>query len=183
MKKNREKDYYFEKLDSMNNQLFIVCPFSNMENYLKKKYGNDSYFLTTSIGILLDEDFEYASAIKQFVSREKIKTIYFVNDTSCRFINGIIQRKKLYGLKSEKLIEELYIDNYISCFKDQSIINQKYKLAEINVKNQINTILDSSLLGSYISEYEIEVKGLITSKELRKYNEIQIETKNIIYEF
>lgn len=157
----------------MNNQLFIVCPFSCMENFIKKKYGNDIYFLTSSVAILQDEDLEYVSEVKEFISREKIKTIYFVNDTSCRFINGIVHKNKLYGLKSEKLIEELYIDNYISCFKDQPLLNQKYMLAELNVNNQINRILNFTLLGDYITEFNIKVKGLITSKNAHKLLEIQ----------
>jgi hypothetical protein len=100
MKKDEGKDYCFQKLDNMSNQLFIVCPFSNLENYLNVEYANESYFLTSSIGILLNEDFEYASELKQFIYRENIKTIYFVNDTSCRFINGIIQKNTLYGSMS-----------------------------------------------------------------------------------
>ena len=159
----------------MANQLFIVCPFSSMETFLQNKYGNDIFFLTCSGAVLQFQDFDFILEVIDFIVREKIQTIYIANDTSCRFMKGIIMKKKLYGLTSENVMEELYIDSYFSDFKDQPIFKQKYKLAELNIKNQINEILDSSLLGSYISEYDIEIKGLITSKENKLYKEILIE--------
>jgi carbonic anhydrase len=145
-----------------------------METYLQHKYGTDIFFLTFSGAVFQFQDLEYILEVRDFILREKIQTIYIVNDTSCRFINGIIERNKLAGLPSEKVIEELYIDNYLSYFKDQPLFKQKYRLAELNVKNQINEMLNSTFPGSYFSEFDLEVKGLITSKEMKFYEEIQI---------
>lgn len=165
----------------MDNQLFVVCPFSCMEPFLQKKYGTNSFFMTYSGAVLQYHDLDYLLEVKDFIFREKIKTIFIVNDTSCRFINGIIKQKKKLGFESEKTFEELYIDNYFSDFKEQTIDHQLFKLSELNIRNQINGLVNSTLLGSPISELDIKVKGLITSKENNFYKEINTE-KNTIYE-
>ena len=166
----------------MENQLFIVFPFSCMETYLQNKYGNNIFFLTFSGAVLQFQEFEYILEVRDFIEREKIKKIYIVNDTSCKFINGIIKKDKIFKLQAQRVIEELYIDNYFSDFKDQSLNHQQFKLAELNIKNQINGILNSTLLGKYISEFDIEVKSIITSKEKKLYKLIQIETNNRFHE-
>lgn len=165
----------------MDNQLFVVCPFSHLEPFLQNKYGENSFFLTYSGAVLQYQDLDSLLEVKDFIFREKIKTIFIVNDTSCRFINGIIKQKKKLGFESEKRIEELYIDNYFSDFKEQTIDHQLFKLSELNIKNQINGLVNSTLLGSHISDLDIKVKGLITSKENKFYKEINTE-KNTIYE-
>lgn len=167
----------------MNNKLFLICPFSCMEKLLQSKYGNDIYFLTCSGAVLQYEELEYISEVKRFILREQIKTIYIVNDTSCRFINGIIKKNKLYGLKSEKIIEELYVEHYLSDFKNQSLLVQQNKLAELNIKNQANELMNSTLLGSTIFAFDIDIKGLITTKEKELFKEVQIKNNSYkIYE-
>jgi len=156
----------------MDNKLFIICPFSGMESYLQNIYGNNIFFLTYSGAILQQEDFDYMLEVKYLMYRESIKKIYIVNDTSCRFLNGIIKEEKIFGLPSEKIIEELYIENYFSDFKDQPLFNKQKKLAELNIKNQVDEIMNSSIFKSYIDEFSIEIKGLITSKEKRLFKEI-----------
>jgi carbonic anhydrase len=165
----------------MDNQLFVVCPFSRLEPFLQNKYGKNSFFLTYSGAVLQYQDVDYLLDVKDFIFREKIKTIFIVNDTSCRFLNGIVKQKKKLGFESEKIIEELYIDNYFSDFKEQTIDDQLFKLSELNIRNQINGIVNSTLLGSHIADLDIKVKGLITSKENKFYKEINTE-KNTIYE-
>lgn len=165
------------------NKLFIVCPFSRMESFLRHKYGEDAYFLTFTGAVIQYDEPEYLLDIKNLIQREKIRTIYVVNDTSCRFINGIINKNKLFGLYAEEVIEDLYIEHYRTEFKGQSVPNQQSKLAELNIKNQLDELLNSYLLGPYLSKHAIEVKGLVTSKEKRLYKEISIQyAENNVYE-
>ncbi len=130
------------------------------------------------MGILQKTDLEYISEVKHFIKRERIEAIYFVNDTSCRFINAIINKNELFGLPAEREIEELYVEHYYSDFEGQSLFNQKNKLAELNIRTQANEILNSSLLGSFISKFGIEIKVIITSKGKRMFKEIRIENYN-----
>lgn len=167
----------------MENQLFIVCPFSCMEAYLQKRYGKDIFFLTYSAGVIQLNDHEYLEVIEQFILREGIKKIYLVNDTSCRFLNSIIEQNKMTGLASEKELENLYIEHYFSLFKDKSIVYQQNKLAELNIKNQAMEMFKSSL-GNCILESGIEIKGLITTKQKDLIKELQIDTREAaVYEF
>ncbi|RYU93373.1 hypothetical protein [Emticicia agri] len=107
----------------MANKLFIVCPFSGLETFIRKKYGNEVFFLTYAGTVLETHDFVYNLGVKHLIFKERIKTIYIVNDTSCRFINSIIKRKKLAGLTCEKVIEELYIEYYFSYFQSQQYLH------------------------------------------------------------
>lgn len=149
----------------MANKLFIVCPFSGLEAFIRKKYGNEAFFLTYAGTVLETHDFVYNLGVKHLIFKEKIKTIYIVSDTSCRFINSIIKRKQLAGLTCEKVIEELYIEYYFSYFQSQPLFAQQYNLAELNIQTQINKILNYKLFKDFISESGIEIKGIITSKE------------------
>jgi len=168
----------------MSNKLFIICPFSYMESCLKNKYGKDIFFLTSSGAVFQNKEFEYLAALRDFIIQEEIKTVYVVNDTSCRFINGIINKKRSVGLSSEKVIEALYIEHYFSDFKDQTLLHQQKKLAELNIKKQANEILNSSIIGNYLTESEVQIKGLITSKDNMIFNEIKLENiSDKIYEF
>lgn len=162
----------------MSNQLFIVCPFSCMEIFLRNKYGNDILFLTFSGAVFPHHDAEYLSAVKHFIVQEEIKTIYIVNDISCRFINGIINKHTLFGLRAEKVMEALYIENYLTEFQDQSLFNQQNKLAELNILKQANEIMAPAILGNFIAEFSVEIKCLVTSKARHSFKEIQIENSN-----
>lgn len=166
----------------MSNQLFIVCPFSSMETYLQQKYGKDIFFLTFPGAVIQFNETDYILGLKDFIEREKINHIYFVNDTSCRIIEGVIKRNIIAGFLSNKSIEALYVNNYFSTLKNHSLYNQKYKLAEIILKNQIQGIRNSEILGTFISAFGIEVKGLLTSKEFNLYKEIHNKEKNTIHE-
>jgi carbonic anhydrase len=66
----------------------------------------------------------------------------------------------------------LYIEYYLSEFKDQSLFRQQQKLAELNIKNQVDEIMNSTLFKDYIDEFSIEIKGLVTSKENELVKEI-----------
>lgn len=166
----------------MEKKLFIVCPFSCIETFLKSRFGDDTYFITSPGAALPYNEFEYMSEIKEFVIRERIQTIYIVNDTSCRFINAIITRNKLFGLPSEKVMEELYIEHFFNEFKDQPVRHQKHKLAEINIRRQLKEITNSFISDIYPYESQLTIKGLLTSKQNKSLQEIRIENNKISYE-
>jgi len=156
----------------MANKLFIVCPFSCLENFLKQRYGKDIFFLTYSAAVIQYRDFDYLYKVKEFAIREEINTIYLVNDTSCRFINGIINQGGLSGLASENAIVDLYLEHYFSAFKGRPLYQQQLKMAELNIQSQISEMINSSMLGTYITVNGIELKGLVTSKEKKACREI-----------
>jgi hypothetical protein len=154
-----------------------------MDSFLQEKYGDDIFFLTYSGAVLSNNEIDYTIAIRDFIWKQKISTIYFVNDISCRFINGIINKSKLIGLASEKILEEIYIEHYLSDFIGKPLINQQYKLAELNIKQQVHEILNAYFFRSLFCERNIEVKGLITSKNKNLIKELNLEkNQKYIYE-
>lgn len=164
----------------MKNKLFIICPFSQMELYLQKKYGNEIYFITAPASVIQWNQKEYIDAIGDFIIRENIREIYLVNDTDCRFISNIINKKKLYGLYAEKIVEAIYIEHLFSCFKNMSLSEKKLKLAELNINCQIEELMKPGVLGVQILNNHIELKGIITTKKENSYKEINIQQlKNI----
>lgn len=154
-----------------------MCPFSNMELFLQKKYGKDIFFMTPSGGVIPTEDIAFLEATRDFIERENINTIYFVNDTSCRFINNVINKVKLAGLQSEKIIEHIFIDNYLSDFKGLSLSHQQVKLAELNVKHQAYQAMTLDVFGEQIAKNDITIKGSSPQKVKINLN------KNKVYEF
>lgn len=166
----------------MSNKLFIVCPFSCMEPLLQQKYGSDITFLTCSGAVIPQQEVEYLSEVKRFIIRENINQIYIVNDISCRFLNGVISRKKMFGLNAEKAFEELYVDYYFTDFKDQKLLEQQYNLALRNISKQAKSIVQSPILGDILKEFDVQIKGVVTVKDQRIFREIEIpEIREISY--
>lgn len=160
----------------MKNKLYIICPLSTMELFLQRVFGKDIFFLTATGGVFQNHEYNYVEGIKDFILRQDIRSIIFVNDLECPLIDNILRHQNLFGLESEKVLENIYIDNYTSLLKGQALPDQKYMLAELNIKKQIIKLKTSTVLGSLIESRKIEVSGLIT---FRKKNLIQkiISTK------
>jgi carbonic anhydrase len=123
---------------------------------------------------------EDMDAIRDFIIRESVQEIYLVHDTGCRFINNIITKHKLYGLPSEEIIQNIYVEHYLSDFENKELSVQQFKLAELSIKYQAEEITKSDVLGIQIIEDAILLKGLITSKKKNLFKEINIkQLKNI----
>ena len=151
-----------------------------MELYLQNKYGNEIYFITAPASIIQWNQKEYTDTISYFIKRESIREIYFVTDKGCRFMDNIIHKEKLYGLYSEKKLEDIYIEYFFSYFKNDPPSEKKLKLAELNINYQIEELMKSSALGYHILKDNIQLKGLVTSKKENLYKELNIQQlKNI----
>ncbi|WP_143705988.1 hypothetical protein [Emticicia sp. TH156] len=153
-------------------KLFIVCPFSNMEAFLQSRFGVDAFFLSyPGASLLQAEDFD--SVINYLITEESIRTIYLVNDADCRFIKSVIEKKGMNGLPHEQALEELYIEHYFSCFKDRPSAEQQFKLAELNVNEQVARVISYLGFTHGSQATSIEVKGLVANKKARTLKEIE----------
>lgn len=162
----------------MYNKLFVVCPFSNMEIFLKNNYGPDAYFLTFTGANIQHQELECMSEVRHLIISENIQAIYIVNDTSCRFIHGMLTGNWSFNMPSLSVFEDLYIEHYSTLFKNQSLIHQQRKMAELNVKYQVSELLDSFILGGCIRDLHIDIRGLITTKSKNLIKEIQFDNCN-----
>lgn len=160
------------------NKLFIICPFSNIESFLRKEFGEEIFFMTYSGGVIQYCDIEFLSHVKDIVLNEKISQIYFVNDINCKFIDEVLSKKTKKN-EISVLLEEYYVQHYFSLFENKSIANQKYNLAKINIFNQIQEFVNSFYFKNIIESEGIEIYGMITDK----INNLKKEIKNKVYEY
>ena len=156
----------------MNNKLFFICPFSQLEHFIREKYGDDVFFITALGAVFQFEDANYVEVIRDFINRENITDIFIVNDTSCRFIKSVIEKEKGFGTFSEEVMLNLLIDNYSVVMYNKSLIEQQKSLAELNVKQQAKEIMKSELFQQQIIQNKISIKGLITTKAENKLIEL-----------
>ena len=157
---------------NMKNKLFIICPFSHLEPFIINNFGQNSYFLTMPGGLAPSNDYDFLSSINEFLKTYGISSIYLVSDTGCRFVSTIVNHEQPFGLTVEQALQEIYIDHYTKDFKDKDPHLKKQKLAELHIKKQINELKESVVLGPVISQNNIKVNGLLTSKIFNLTKEI-----------
>lgn len=159
----------------MNNKLFLVCPFSCMENFIRKKYGDDVFFLTAMGNIFQFEESEYLETIKDFIERENIKEIFVVSDTSCRFLNSALKNETGYDSYSETVIQNLLRDNYALVMNEKTIEQQQIKLAELIVNYQASELKKSGCFQQEIILNKILIRELVTSKKTNQIIQLTIK--------
>ena len=147
----------------MHHILFLVCPFSCLEQPIKRKYGKDHFFLTSPAAVFGWNQIDHLIAIRDVIVQQEIKEICVVAATSCRFINAVLQKNKPFGLPAEKVLIELYIDNYFKYFKDEAIANQQNQFAKLIVQRQLDELIAVPFIGECIEEHDITLQGLVSS--------------------
>ncbi len=164
----------------MHNTLFFICSFSQLEHFIREKYGDDVFFITALGDVFEFEDANYAEVIRDFIKRENITDIFVVNDTSCRFIKRVLEKEKGFETFSEEVMINLLIDNYSVVMQTNSLIEQKKTLAELNIMRQVKEILSNELFLQPIIQNKISIKGLITTKAEDKLIELNINLKEFL---
>lgn len=144
------------------NSLFIICPFCQLENYLRTKFGEDVFFMTATAAVL-NFNYDELTVIKDFIKREQISTIYVVNDVSCNFIEEAINNKKEFGLYCEKELRMLVQNSNSIIEVKNSLETKKEMLAENNVSKQL-MYLNSEKIFHEASFLKIKIHGMITDK-------------------
>jgi len=92
------------------NKLFIVCPFSNLEGFLRYKFGPESLFASAMAGIPNIEDSSWLESLGGTIRREGITELYLVQDLQCRFAQCIRSQDKGYGTHAEAALQAI-MDN------------------------------------------------------------------------
>lgn len=159
----------------MDHKLFLVCPFSCMEHFLRQKYGANSFFMTATGGVFQLDENEILAELKYFIRRQKINEIFIVSDISCRFINNAINGGLTNGYYSEIVIQKLLEDNYNFVIENKTIQDQQIKLAELIVKRQSSELKKANCLQQEIVQNKILIRELVTSKNSDQI--LQLKTK------
>lgn len=159
----------------MKNKLFLICPASQTESFIKEQYGQRVFFLTALGAVFNFREIKYVEALGNFLKREAIEEIFIVNDTSCPFIKNILEQEKGFDTKAEQIMLTILIDNYSTIMAGTSLADKKKRLAKLNVQRQALDILSNELLLSTITQSQIRLKGLITTKEKGQLEEVKLK--------
>lgn len=158
----------------MSNILFIVCPFSCVENKLKRKYGSNAFFISCPGTIIPYNDHHFIEVLKEEIIRNNISAVYFVYDTSSRIIDSIVLNKKLFGLDAEYLVESIYKRAFNKSLKGRSNQYQQFRLAELVAQNQKNEFLTNNVFTDLIIDEKIVVNTLVISSTMQFVKESRI---------
>ena len=139
------------------NKLFFVCPFCQMEHFIRKKYGN-VFFVTAPAGIFSFNEEDFAREIKFFLLRQNITELYLVCDLECNFLNGALSGGTSFGLSCEQVIKSLV-----------SSADNSFSLAEKIIEYQVNRIKNVSGVTDVISSKKIKIYGMVTSKKKNSF--------------
>ncbi|AEE54331.1 hypothetical protein [Haliscomenobacter hydrossis] len=150
------------------NKLFLVCPFSRLEPFIRENYGDNVYFLTALGTHFQADDAGYVKKVVDFILREGIRELYVVNDTSCRFINKTLKREPGFGTKAEYLLKQIYLENYLKVRQNNDLREQQVKLAALNVYRQMHVLLHHKVLSRLCLKHNITIHGVVTSKETKQ---------------
>lgn len=158
----------------MKNKLFLLCPECQLEHFIKKKFGDDIYFLT-ALGAVFDfRNITYLEELGDFIKRETITEIIIVNDTSCLFIENLLEVGEEHEVNNDAAIINAFIDNYSYIKSGDSLMEEKERLAECNIRRQAHEIRKNQFLYSTIMAAGINLKGLITTKKENRVEEIDL---------
>lgn len=157
-------------------RLFLICPTSQSELFVRERYGSNSFFLT-ALGSVFDfGQIHYLEAVVDFIERESIRHIYIVHDTSCPFLDSILVKKKEYETHAEAVLLDLLIEHYFYVMEGDTLTEKKNALATLNVERQGREIWDNEFLRSAMSEYNINLRGIITSRAAGLFiNEVDVK--------
>lgn len=156
----------------MNSKLFLVCPFSCMENFITAKYGCNVFFLTSMGAIFNFQEREYLQTVKTIIRRKNVDEITVVSDSSCRFIDSTLKSCFDDKNRSQKVIMKLLKDEYAFVINEAAIAEQRIKLAELIIRYQASELMKPDIFGQLIIERRISIKGLITTKRTKQIAEL-----------
>ena len=156
----------------MNNKLFLVCPFSCMENFIRQKFGDNVFFITAMAAVFQFNETEYLKSIKDLIEREEIQEIIIASDTSCRFINGVLNDEKEFGSYAETQIKNILLENVDGLTNSNRIADKQKIIAQFIIKNQAQELSKHYLFRSEILKNKIVVKGIVTTKSNNEIVEI-----------
>ncbi len=157
------------------NKLFLICPDSHLENFIRQYYGDRTYYLT-ALGAVFDfRRVNYAEAVANFIRHKPISEIYLTQDIAGKFLRNILDKKSGLGTVAEKKLLDLLIDNYSGIMRHTSREQQLSCLADIALREQANELRANYLLQQTISESGASLKGLLINRGRNYMQEIVLQ--------
>ncbi|WP_146194167.1 carbonic anhydrase [Brumimicrobium oceani] len=157
------------------NKLFLICPDCFLENRIQHNFPGQSYFATALGAVFAPIKFGYAESINGIINRENIKEVYVVNDTSCRFINAIIQGEEGFNTKEEKILNDVFYENSVAILKHENIKDRAMELLQLNLTKQVKELRKTDLIGSKFQAGVLTIEGLIYDRKTLSFEMLHIK--------
>jgi len=152
------------------NKIYIVCPFSQMEEFIRNNIDNNAYFITGAAGRINFDDMLLPEILSHIILREKIKEIIIVNDINCMFIDNVLNNKISYPNKAYNFLKKL-ISDYREAFPSTKPIEERrHLLAKLNINDHSREIKSNSVLKYLFTRSSIKISGIIANR-FSKYTE------------
>ncbi len=155
--------------------LFCVCPECHIEQPIRAQYGHDSLFLTKLGGFVDLDEFMHAEEVNELITKEKVESLYLVNDPNCTFIQSALNGGKGYNTKAEQTFRSL-IEEYKAHLPADLPTSQKArKLAKWNVHRQTQQLLSAAFIGNKIRDGFIRVYGMIYDRSSAAFEQFEVK--------
>ncbi|SNS62661.1 hypothetical protein SAMN06295967_11459 [Belliella buryatensis] len=145
----------------MKNNLFLICPFSNSEQIIKKELNQNAFFMTGMGGFLSFDDLNFCVELNRILINNQIDQFFLVQNTSCRFLKEALEEDFEGEYPVQKIYQNLYIDNFYELKTLKSDFDRKVLLAQAMIKTVAENLFENPILSQSISNYGITVKGSI----------------------
>lgn len=151
-------------------RMFIICPFSQIENYIRENIDSDAYFITGLAGRLSFSDELNTQIILYFIQKENINEICIVNDINCRFMEEALENKNIQLNSASNIYKKLFSDFKEVFPKLRTRDERRLLLAKLNITDHFREIKSNNLIGPLFKRNRIKLRGMVTNR-LINYSE------------
>lgn len=145
-----------------------------MEPFLIKRFGQEVYFATAMGSVFNFNDKVYLDFFQQFLKSNKINEINIVVETSCRFLNSILNKEGKINCAVEEVIQSLFLHNAREIEQEVTLQAKQTYLAKLLIKDQIKELEKIELFSTLAQQKALSLKGLVTSISDKRINEVKI---------
>ena len=148
----------------LQNKLYLVCPFSQMEGFITREIYSDAYFITgMAARLCLDDDYN-TEVIRYFIEKEEICELVIVNDTGCRIIHEVLTNSIKSPSPASDALKKLVSDFREVFSPGNPVEKKKQLLAKLNVNDHCRELKDNKILKTLFLKEKVKISGLLTNK-------------------
>jgi hypothetical protein len=138
--------------------LYLICPFSQSENYIRSTIDSKAYFLTANGGLFNLHENEFPHTLQHVAENCSLERIVQVQHLDSPFLNMVMERNHdaLHDIQN-KLVE-IYLSNYRR-FSNTTL--GKKAFAYHILTHQMAEMTKHSLVTHLLRKHEITLQSLI----------------------
>lgn len=147
-------------------RLFLVCPTWCLEQRLRKKFGENSYFMTALAGVFSFDEAQIIQ-IEDLVKRQGIDKICVVANPNCQFVKNIINPISYHHTKAEELLTKIYHKKYDEIHRESTFEDQCLKLSIYRAELQVAYLQRDPQLLALIENYNLDLSVMVNHTAIK----------------